>query len=123
MKKNGVKWVCKELLKAVIAFFCAYAGFEGCFPILPAYFALCSRKGKASLLVIAGALAGVVSFMPLEVMLKYVFVLAVIGVAMKMYIWSNRYCNSWITAVIAAISVTAMNIAGNVFEMKELTLL
>lgn len=123
MNKNGIKWVCKELLKAIIAFFCGYVGFEGCFPILPAYFALCSRKGHASLLVITGALAGIISFMPLEVMLKYIFVLAVIAVGTKMYIWSNRYCSNWMAAAIAAVSVTSMNIAGNVFAMKEISLI
>ncbi len=118
MKKRDIKWVCKELGKAVVAFLSCYIGFEGCFPILPAYFALCCRKGQVSLLVLAGTVAGIVSFMPLEVMLKYVFVLAVIVVGIKLYIWSNRYCNSWAVGIIAGCSVAAMNIAGNVFAME-----
>lgn len=122
MKKRGIKWVCKELGKAVLAFFSSYVGIEGCFPLLPAYFALCSRKGQASLLVIVGAVAGIVSFMPMEIMLKYLFVLAVIWVGIKLYIWSNRYCNSWAVSAIAAIAVAAMNVAGNVFAMKGIPL-
>ncbi|MBR2045092.1 MAG: SpoIIE family protein phosphatase [Agathobacter sp.] len=122
MKRKEIKWVCKELVKAILIFFSCAIGMEGCFPILPAFFALCSRKGQASALVIVGAIAGVLSFMPLEVMLKYVFVMAVIGVTIKMYIWANRYCNNWIVAIIAGISVTVMNIAGNVFAMEGLLL-
>ena len=123
MKKRGIKWVCKELVKAVMAFWSCYVGGAGCYPILPAYFALCSRKGQVSLLVIVGALAGIVSFMPLEIMLKYMFVLAVIGVGIKLYIWSNRYCSHWAVAFIAAISVLAMNVAGNIFALNGMTLL
>ncbi len=123
MKTKGIKWVCKELVKAVLAFWSCYIGTSGCYPMLPAYFALCSRKGQVSLLVIVGALAGIVSFMPLEIMLKYIFVLAVIGVGIKMYIWSNRYCSHWAVAVIAAVSVLAMNVAGNIFALEGLQLL
>lgn len=123
MKKRGIKWVCKELIKAIMAFWSCYVGGAGCYPILPAYFALCSRKGQVSLLVIVGALAGIVSFMPLEIMLKYMFVLAVIGVGIKLYIWSNRYCSHWAVAFIAAISVLAMNVAGNIFALNGMKLL
>lgn len=123
MKKRGIKWVCKELIKAVLAFWSCYIGVGGCYPVLPAYFALCSRKGHISLLVFVGSLAGIVSFMPLEIMLKYIFVLAVIGVGIKLYIWSNRYCSHWAVAVIAAVSVLAMNVAGNVFALEGIRLL
>jgi len=122
MKKRGIKWVCKEFAKAVLAFWSCYVGGAGCYPILPAYFALCSRKGQISLLVIVGAVAGIVSFMPLQVMLKYLFVLAVIGVGIKLYIWSNRYCSHWAVAIIAGISVLAMNVAGNIFALEGMTL-
>ena len=122
MKKQGIKWVCKELGKAVLAFWSAYVGAVGCYPMLPAFFALCSRKGQASLLVMVGALAGIVSFMPLEIMLKYIFVLAVIGIGIKLYVWSNRYCGHFVVALIASVSVIAMNIAGNIFALNGVTL-
>jgi len=123
MKKQGIKWVCKELGKAVLAFLSGYVGIAGCYPILPAFFALCSRKGQASLLVMVGAVAGIVSFMPLEIMLKYIFVLAVIGIGIKLYVWSNRYCSHFVVAVIASSSVIAMNVAGNIFALKGITLI
>ena len=111
MKKQRIKWVCKELIKAILAFGSSYVGVLGCYPILPAYFALCNRKGQVSLLVIVGTVAGIVSFMPLEIMLKYMFVLAIIGVGIKLYIWSNRYCSHWAVAIIAAIAVLRASIA------------
>ena len=123
MKKTGIKWACKELLKAVLAFWSCYIGMEGCYPLLPSFFALCSRKGQVSLLMIVGAIAGIVSFMPLEIMLKYVFVLAVIGIGTKLYIWANRYGNPWAVSLIAGVAVTAMNIAGNVFEFETMQLI
>ena len=123
MKKTGIKWVCKELLKAVLAFWSCYIGMEGCYPLLPAFFALCSRNGQVSLLVIAGSVAGIVSFMPLEIMLKYVFILAVIGIGIKLYVWANRYGNPWTVSLISGVAVTAMNIAGNVFELESVQLI
>lgn len=123
MKQRGIKWICKELIKAVFAFLSCYMGIGNCYPILPAYFAWCSRKGQASLLVIVGAGIGMLSFMPLEIMLKYVFVLLFIAVGIRMYIWSNRYCSSLMTAVITAIAVVTMNIAGNAFAMEGKQLL
>ena len=118
MKGKDIKWVCKEFCKAILIFLSCRIGVEGCFPVLPALFGLCSRKGQASALVIVGAIAGILSFMPMEIMLKYIFALAVIGIVIKMYIWANRYCNSWVIAIVAGLSVTIMNIAGNVFTLR-----
>lgn len=121
--RKGIKWVCKELGKAILAFLSCYPGIDGCVPLLPSYIALCSRKGQISILVIVGAVTGMVSFLELESALKYLFVLAVIVIGIKLYIWSNRYCSNWAVSVIAAIAVTAMNVAGNIFIMKDVPLL
>mgnify|MGYP003299915876 CR=1 FL=1 len=122
MKKRGIKWVCKELLKALLVFASAAVGVGGCYPLLPASFAVFVRSGQVSLLVLTGAVAGIISFMPLQIMLKYVFCLAVILCGIKLYIWSNRYCGSLVVSLISAISVTVMNIAGNAFAMEYMKL-
>ena len=122
MKKRGIKWVCKELLKALLVFASAAVGVGGCYPLLPASFAVFVRSGQVSLLVLTGAVAGIISFMPLQIMLKYVFCLAVILCGIKLYIWSNRYCGSLVVSLISAISVTVMNIAGNAFAMEYVKL-
>ena len=123
MKKTGIKWVCKELFKAMLAFGSCYIGMEGCYPLLPAFFALCCRKGQVSLLMLVGTVTGIISFMSLEVMLKYLFVLAVIGVGIKLYVWANRYSNSWTVSLIAGVAVIFMNIAGNVFQYEMMQLI
>ncbi len=123
MKKTEIKWVGKELLKSVMAFGSCYIGIEGCYPFLPAFFALSARSGQTSLLVLAGTVAGIVSFMPFEVMLKYIFVLAVIASGIKLYIWANRYGNPWVVSFIAGAAVIAMNVAGNVFELELVQLI
>lgn len=123
MKKEKINWVCKEFVKGISIFFTSYIGWESFYPILPALFAVYSRKGQVSLLVFAGALLGILSFMPLEVMLKYIFVLAFIMVGIKMYIWSNRYCSNWAAAIITGVAVTAMNVAGNIFALAGIRLI
>lgn len=123
MKEKRIKWMCKELIKAVLGFLSCYITVQNCYPVLPAYFALCSRKGQASVFVILGAGIGILSFMPLEIMLKYVFILLFIAVGIRMYTWSNRYCSHLTTSVITAIAVITMNIAGNMFAMEGKRLL
>ena len=119
MKKKGeIKEVGKEVIKGLLAFFSCSIGILGCYPVLPAYFAVCSKAGQASIWVMLGALAGMVVFMPLEVTLKYGFVLIVITIGVRMYIWSNRYSQVWVSAVLAAVSVVAMNYAGNAFALS-----
>ncbi len=124
MKENTrIKESGKEILKGVLAFLSCGIGIMEIYPLLPAFFAVCSKSGQASIWVMAGALAGMFCFMSLEVVLKYLFVLIVITVGVKLYVWSNRYCESWLMALLASASVTAMNYAGNVFELEGVQLI
>jgi len=112
----------KELIKGIVAFLCGGIGFMGYYPILPAYFSVCSMGGRASILVMLGAVAGSVFFMPMESMLKYIFVLLIVGLSIRLYIWSNRFCNNWAAAGIGGLSVIAMNYASHAFDFNNLQL-
>ncbi len=116
---QGIKEIGKEFVKGVITFACSGIGILEAYPLLPAFFAVCSIEGQASIWVIIGAILGMYCFMPMEVMVKYVFVLLVIGLGIKLYIWSNRFCNNWVVAAFAGISTMIMNYAGNAFYIHH----
>ena len=118
-KEREIRNLSKEILKGMVAFLCTYVEIMGAYPFVPAFFASCSVVGRASVFVMVGAVAGMYCFMTMEAMLKYVFVLLVIGLGIKMYIWSNRFCNNWIVAVFAGCATTIMNYAGNAFYIHQ----
>lgn len=118
-KRRGLKEIGREIVKGIFAFLCGAIGMEGIYPLLPAYFAVCSRSGKTSIWVIAGSIAGAFFFMPLDSILKYMFTLIVIGLGIKLYIWANRFCGNWEVAAFASIAVVAMHYAGNAFDIEN----
>jgi len=122
-QKRGIKTSGKEWIKGIIAFFCSGVGMMEMYPLLPAYFAVCSMGGHASIWVILGAFLGMRWFMAFDVMVKYIFILLAIGIGLRLYIWSNRSCNSWVAAVFAGVSTIAMHYAGNAFLIHHVDVL
>ena len=108
---NRIIEVGKSMLKGVLAFTCAGIGILGCYPVLPAYFAVCSMSGRASVWVFVGALYGAIYFMPVEIMVKYICLLLVIAVGMRLYMGMNRFCTNWSTAVLTGIAFLVMHYA------------
>lgn len=120
-EKQGWKLQGIEIIKGMLMMLCSALGSSAYYPVLPAFFAVCSMNGKISLWVILGAVAGCLVFMSTNVILKYFFVLLMIGIGMRMYIWCNRVCSEWVAAIFASVSVVAMNYAGNAFQIENTT--
>lgn len=119
IEKNKVIEMGKEIIKGAIAFVCAGIGIMGSYPALPAYFAVCSMEGRASFWVIVGALGGILYFMNLEAIMKYLFMLLVIAVGLRLYIGINRFCSNWWAAIFTGIAVVIMHYAGNTFRLND----
>lgn len=118
-QKIGMKELGKELFKGLPAFFFCAVGSNTYYPLLPAYFAVCSRNGQASVCVILMICLGMFQFMSPDAVLKYVFTLVVIGLGIKLYIWANRFCGKWEVAAFAGVSVLAMDYAGNTWNFEN----
>ena len=103
--------VLKEVIKGFLAFVSGLVGFWGYYPLLPAYFAVCSMEGRTPISVVIGAVAGILVFMPLNSVIRYLFVLVVIGLAIRIFLWVNRSCDSMSTGIIAGVASVAMNFA------------
>ncbi len=122
-QKVGIKEMIGEVGKAVMIFGCCSVGIMETYPLLPSFFAVYSMEGKYSLSVILAVLLGMYQFMEVELRVKYIFVLLVIALGIRLYIWANRYCNNWAAAGISGIACAAMNYAGNAFQLHHRDLL
>lgn len=111
LKKIG-KTIVKEIFKGMLAFLCCMAQRMEYYPFVPAYFAVHSLKGYASFGVITGTLAGMYAWMEFHVMIRYIFVLTVIALGIRLYLWANRTCSSRVGGLIAGLAAIAMNYAG-----------
>lgn len=109
----------KKILQGIIGFLCAGIGIMGSYPVLPAYFAVCSMNGRASLWVILGSVAGIIYFMSMEAMVKYVFILLVIGIGIRIYVGINQSCSSWAAGIITGATVIVMHYAGNTYRLDD----
>ncbi len=108
-----------EIIKGLFMMLFAGLGASTYYPVLPAFFAVCSMDGQVSIWVVLGAIVGMGFFMPMGTVLKYLFALLIIGIGIRMYIWSNRSCSEWVAAAFAAIAVLAMNYASNAFHLEN----
>ena len=117
--KRGWKRIGIELIKAGIMVLTASIGISGYYPLFPAFFAVCSMEGHASIWVMLGALIGSISFMSMDAVLKYLFVLLIIGVGIGLYKWSNHVCSDWTAASFTAFAVIAMNFASHAFYIEN----
>ena len=122
-EKNRIIEIGKELFKGLLAFGSAGIGIMGCYPVLPAYFAVCSMGGRASVWVIIGAMYGTMYFMVMEAMVKYICLLLVIAVGIRLYMGMNRFCSNWSTAVLTGISVLVMHYAAKSFQLDDIEVL
>lgn len=107
----------KEVGKGILAFLSGAVGIMGCYPMLPAFFAACSTTENASIMVVLGSLAGIAVFLPLGMMIKYVFVLLVVAIATRLYRWMNHGCNVWESGLLAAVATLIMHFAEKSFQI------
>ena len=97
----------------------------GYYPCVPAFYAACCLDKKRNLLLYIGLLTGMGLCMPPAALVKYLFVLLVLGMAIRFYVWANRRCSGWTAGVIAGITTIAMNTSGLLIlnmERRELIL-
>ena len=116
------RWI-KEIGKGILAFASSGIGVMGCYPLLPAFFAVCSTSGNASLWVMLGSIAGIFFLMPLSTMIKYLFILVIVGLGTRIYRFMNRGCNVWESGIIAGIASVVMNLAEKSFQIQDFNIL
>ena len=107
----------KEIAKGILAFFSGSIGLMGCYPLLPAFFAVCSTSENASLMVILGSVGGIIFFMPITIVVKYLLVLVIMSIATRLYRWMNHGCSIWESGVLAVVATLVMHFAEKSFQI------
>lgn len=113
----------KELMKGIVAFFSCSVGIMGCYPLMPALFAVCSVSENASVFVMLGCVGGILVFMPITIVVKYLFILVIGAIATRLYRFMNRGCSVWETGVLLAVATMIMHFADKSFQINDMKLL
>lgn len=109
------------ILQGIVAFLCSMISVMGCYPLVPAYYAASCLMKERSLFLYVGMMFGMGYRMSLGNVVKYIFVLMIISIAIRFYQWANRNCNGWVAGVIAAITTIAMNFSGHALSVSDRT--
>lgn len=113
------KEILRKGVQVVIGYICALPSFMGYYPLIPAYFALCSLWRKNAVLVYGAILLGLLNQMKFEAIFKYGILMLVIGMAIYFYRWANGHCNGLVVAILTGGSVLAMNYSGMFFTVES----
>ena len=115
--------ILQEFAKGLLALGSCAVSLMGCFPLLPAFFAACSKSGDVSLWVLCTSAVGIFWFMPVSTMIKYVFVLAIVWLAAKLYRIVNKGSGIWEMAIIAGVATVVMHLAETGFSLQDMQVL
>lgn len=101
-----------RVLQAIGGFLCSIVCIMGYYPLVPAFFAASCLWKKRSFFLYVGMVLGIGYFMDLSSVMKYIVLIAVVGIAISFYRWSNKRCSGLTAGLIAGISTVAMNYSG-----------
>lgn len=120
METNGtLRKNIRKCAQGILGFLSSAVCMMGYYPLLPAYFAANCLIHERSLLLYIGMMVGMGYFMPLEMIMKYIFVLIIIAIAIRFYLWANRKCGGFMAGLIAGLTTIAMNFSGNAFASAD----
>lgn len=119
--KNKWMELTGKVVDALLAAFASVLCIMGYYPLVPAFYAVSCMEQRKNVLMYIGLFAGMGFCMPVGATVKYLFVLLVLGIGIRFYIWANRRCSGWVAGMIAGIAATGMNCSGMVFTKLERT--
>lgn len=79
------KEIIRKGVQIGIGYICAIPSYMGYYPLIPAYFALCSLEKKNAVLVYGATMLGLLHQMKFEALFKYGILMLVIGMAIYFY--------------------------------------
>lgn len=112
MENNGDRIADRKMIYAVFGLAASMLCIMGYYPVVPAFYTACCLDKKRNFLLYIGLVVGMGWCMPVAAIVKYLFILFVLGIAIRFYIWANRRCSGWTAGMIAGITTIAMNTSG-----------
>lgn len=117
--KSMWKTVLGKGISGILGILCSMVGVMGCFPLVPGYFAAVMLEQRRNLFLYIGVAFGMIRFMELKSVVKYLFILILCTAGIRFYQWANRKCGGWAAGVITGIATFAMNISGTLFTIPD----
>ena len=111
-KTMGIGSLIGKMIYAVFGLAASMLCIMGYYPVVPAFYTACCLDKKRNFLLYIGLVVGMGWCMPVAAIVKYLFILFVLGIAIRFYIWANRRCSGWTAGMIAGITTIAMNTSG-----------
>lgn len=111
-KTMGIGSLIGKMIYAVFGLAASMLCIMGYYPVVPAFYTACCLDKKRNFLLYIGLVVGMGWCMPVAAIVKYLFILFVLGIAIRFYIWANRRCSGWTAGMIAGITTISMNTSG-----------
>ena len=124
-EKQNWKETIGKVVYALLGGMCSMLCVMGYYPLVPAFYAVCCLGQKRSLLLYIGLFTGMGLCMPVGSSVKYLFLIFIVGIGVRFYLWANRRCSGWMAGMIAGLATAAMNCSGmalTVMDKSELIL-
>ena len=103
-KTMGIGSLIGKMIYAVFGLAASMLCIMGYYPVVPAFYTACCLDKKRNFLLYIGLVVGMGWCMPVAAIVKYLFILFVLGIAIRFYIWANRRCSGWTAGMIAGIT-------------------
>lgn len=115
MKRLSVK----QVILYVGGILICQMSWMGCFPLIPAYFTAVCLEDAARGVLSAAMLVGIILFVPITAAVKYLMVLAVILITIKLFEWVEGRCTVLCAAAAAAIATFMMSLSGTLLNVRD----
>lgn len=117
MREKGIR---KIFLGVVGGLLCKCA-IAGCYPLVPAYFAALYLEGAKGWLVFGAFFAGMLVFIPLPAVIKYLVVVLLIAAFIRLMEWVGEGCRTWVAGAAAGTLCVLLSLSGSALELKMQT--
>lgn len=113
----------KKKLKQIVICFIGIAAcrlnFAGCFPFVPAYFAAAYLEEEGRMLLGTCMFLGMAFQLPVTMLAKYMMVLLIIMLVVRLSELVSKGCYTWVAALTAGASTAILSVFGELLDMKD----
>lgn len=117
MREKGVR----KILLGILGGLLCKCGVAGCYPLVPAYFAALYLEEIKGWVVMGIFSLGMLFFIPLPAVIKYLVVVVLIAVFVRLMEWAGEGCRTWAAGVVAGILCILLSLSGSALELKMQT--
>ncbi len=111
----------KQVMMSLLGLAACKVSFAGCYPLIPAYFSAGFLEGGGRAMFSTMMMLGMAVFLPITEMAKYLMILIVTALVIRLAEWANKGCFAWVGALAAGASSTLVGIFGGLMDFKTRT--